>query len=802
MNNNDWPIHPKWLSIKKNVLESKVRPNSEGIFKPDTLKGFIADASANPMIKNPLSIFQVVPTDYDYEDYEDNARRITKIATSDSYILNILQQREIIRIDPGELFENFACCRAFRECADERGNPCTNKCFDLDCRIALLYHPNLLKNHFLKNYKGYVDTLKEIVEEYNQSLQGGEFKDYPVSCVPIETQIGGKIYKSVYLKYRCKFSDLDEFFFPVIRSGKVIAIIMQGQRPHPYLNKKNMFIDFRNNSTEEARNLESEIEKIPDEFFKKEGLSIDRKNAICQRIHALEVRIKDAVNSIAQQYVSDEFQKIEIDYRKALKSEDLNSKNPKNNLTENIKSQFSKALTDIFGKFNQNGFIRIYTRDSDVEMIISKAISFSLIGEAIEDESTDKSIDNSNLYFRSNLPQNDIEDVNTLKGYLESKASIEENDVFELKTLFGAKVGYVVWQRFKQWRNDYPSQYDLYAKSLKSIYPSLLEPYFIKRSLDLEDNLEKSMRVTVHESAQVIPSIIESINTEITLSMSKGDVPIRQVFNVKIPSYKIIDATQRLNLLERLFRNSTMIFKKDPPKFAWENIYRMVYATDSLFSQKAKLNKFQLIKIDFEQMLKYYDLFTDYGFMSHILFNLVDNAIKYGFEGSIIYVKINKIKSIFFQNKIDELRLSVISFGNRIDETEKIFDLYYRSDQAKIETEGMGLGLFIGRNLCKAMGYSMQLIPSVLMEKINLPYYYHYKLKNPEYGNKGLSENTIKQLNTLFDDKIIDEIVNKQVEKWRITKLDLEKQLATHIYKNEFVVSIPVKPENFIRELI
>jgi len=237
MKNKDWPIHPSWLSIKKRGIESQVRPNSEGIFKPDTLRGFIVDASAHSMIKNPLSIFQVVPTNYEYEDYEDKAQRIVKITTSDTYILDILKKREIIRIDPGELFENFACCKAFRFCVDEQGNLCTKKCFDLDCRIALLYHPKLDKYHFLKDYEDYIRVLKDIVIEYNQSLQGGEFQGYPIHVELIETLIGAKLYKSVYLTYRCKFSDLYEYFFPVFRSGKVIAVIMQGQRPHSDLKR-------------------------------------------------------------------------------------------------------------------------------------------------------------------------------------------------------------------------------------------------------------------------------------------------------------------------------------------------------------------------------------------------------------------------------------------------------------------------------------------------------------------------------------------------------------------------------------
>lgn len=786
--NSNWPIHPQWLSIQEGILESEVKPNSQGIFKPDTLRGFIAEASDDKRIKNTLSIFQVVPQEYNYENSND---RIEKVSTKDKYIRNILNGRNIIRIDPGQLYQNIKCCACFRECTDINGDICKNKCFDLDSRIALLYHSKLASINFLNEYEKYMKVFEEIVNEYNESIQreNSEYKDYPVEILPYCENT--KANRSLFVKYRCKFSNLDEYFFPIFHSGKIIAVLMQGQRPHSTLTKANMFIDYRNDS-DTGKKLDNSIKNLEDDYFHQDPLNSERQEAIFTRINDLSVRINDCVKSISQQYVSEEFSKIENSYREKLQRKSQS----KNAFSNSLSTLINEALTNVLRTFNKEGFIRIYTRKSEIETIDTSIIEFSMIGNTSIGELEEYPL----LEFSSDLPSFDINDENHLKKFLLSNIPIEEGNVFRLKMQFGSKIGYIVWKKYNNWKNDYPIQYKLYARSLMALYPSLLEPYFIWKSLSLEENLERTMRFTVHESAQIIPSVIESINNEDSKWVITENISIKQTFNVTIPSYKIIDATQRLILLERLFRTSTMIFKKENLKCEWNDIYRMVYATDSLFSKKAREENYQYLNIDFEPKLKHYDLFTDYGFMSHIFFNLVDNAIKYGFRGSNINIKVTSlIDELFWSSKekrIKEVQFSIISFGNEIKEKDRnrIFDLYYRSEESNA-IEGMGMGLFLVQKLCNAMGYDVKCQKSVLMEKINLPYYYHYKIKHPHSENIILNERIIKLLNSDIENSKIDIAVNKKVGRWRIPTLELEKNLNSPTFKNEFTITIPVNSE-------
>ena len=840
--NNEWPIHPKWLSIKEEVSESTTNPNYEGIFKTDTLRGFILNASDDDAINKPLSLFQVIPKDYNYEGINKRIEIINNSFIPNDYIKSILGDRDIIRISQGKLFKNLPCCAAFRDFKDKYGNSYKRKCHYLSSRMAFFYHSDLESIHFNNNYGVYLNILTRIIKEYNDSIkeENNGINEYPVyPPTACEFLIHNKIYKSLYIKYQCPYSKLYECIFPIIHSGKVIAVIIQGQLPHENLKKEDMFIGFQDDSPE-GKNLQKAMSKenFPADFFdKKESLSDKHRDAIFNRIQDLEIRINDTVISLSQKYVLGKFNEIEKKYREKLQVE-----NEKNSFAANLTPALDKALSEIFSTFNKSGFIRLYTRKLDIEVIDNEFLEeFTLIGEAVLDSSPNQSKEYPTLQFKSNLPKKDIDKTLILReNLLSNQIPIEDRDVFRLSTHFGAKMGYVVWKRYTSWNKSYPEQYDQYSQSLLGIYPSLLEPYFIARSLELEENLIRTMRFTVHESAQVIPSVIESINTDFTRGIMEGRYSHKNTVNEKISSFKIIDSTQRLTMLERMFRTSTALFKKSSAELKWQDLYRIIYATDSLFSKKADVEQQQLLKIDFEQKLRFCNIYTDYGSMSHILFNFVDNAIKYGFRGTNIVLsarsvedkiassyieskRIDEINKIYMTYKIDdrdrinkiaevnrmariekikELQISVVNYGNEIKETDKIFELYFRSEDAKNRVEGMGIGLFLVKKLCEVLGYAIECKPSTLAAKINLPYYYHYKKTTPNYIDKNLDKQIMNQLNSTIDNSIIEEVVNQDTDKWRIPAFELEKNLDTPIYKNEFIITIPVNKETFKESMI
>lgn len=85
--------------------------------------------------------------------------------------------------------------------------------------------------------------------------------------------------------------------------------------------------------------------------------------------------------------------------------------------------------------------------------------------------------------------------------------------------------------------------------------------------------------------------------------------------------------------------------------------------------------------------------------IEQVLFNLIDNAIKYTLEGGLITVRVFNIEK--------GVQVDVIDNGIGIPETDlaRIFERFYRVDKARSrEVGGTGLGLAIVKHIVMAHG--------------------------------------------------------------------------------------------------
>jgi PAS domain S-box-containing protein len=86
-------------------------------------------------------------------------------------------------------------------------------------------------------------------------------------------------------------------------------------------------------------------------------------------------------------------------------------------------------------------------------------------------------------------------------------------------------------------------------------------------------------------------------------------------------------------------------------------------------------------------------------YLEQILRNLLGNAAKYGGAGSTVTVEAA-------HDGADAVTLTVLDEGLGIDEDEAdaLFELFYRSPQVSATVAGAGIGLFVCRQLARAMG--------------------------------------------------------------------------------------------------
>lgn len=710
-----WPISPTFISLQKDAYkgipytdESGERhiysPNKDGIFSSDELRGFLADASDDKDINNPISLFQIIPTDFTY-NCEDG--RIKELFPSDDYIINILGGRRIIRIDPGKLYSNFHCCDNFRKCNIPEHE---RLCYESDSRIALLYDERLSCINYFDEFDVFYSILDKVIQEYNEHNAW----NYPLSVVKYN-------HNRLYVKYQCEYSKLYEFFFPIIHNGKVIAVLMQGQRFHKDLKRDEIFKDYLETHGN-CRKLNNSIQHIGRKKFQEEAMSEKRLSAITNRIIILEKRISVEMDAAAQWYVNECFYFWSRKFRSQIRKINTKSKEA----LVDYKNILNEILNEIIQTFNKGGFIRIYSMTYPLEEVNKKIDLFELIG----DSSNLNNIAYSWLEFKPLPLTSCVIEKEELLKYLKVAPSDfnATKDVFRLEAPFDSKKAYIIWKRYDN--VVHYNHFEMYCDALKSMYNTLLESYFILYSIKLEQKLEASIRISVHESAQIIPSCIDVINTKESLDVLVSGKEYNGNPSISIPMHSILDVSNRLLLLEGLFSRSSLIFKKDPPKYEWHDFHRIIYAIKSMFSSKVSLQNLQTLTIDSNRKFSQYRIYTDYGYLSHALFNLMDNAIKYGLRGTRIKIKIDiehdKLMENIFNNTdiIKYIHISVISYGPEISETTRnhMYDLYYRDSPKEIE--GMGIGLFLTKKLCNLMGYTVTCENSCVVSKINIPVHY------------------------------------------------------------------------------
>ena len=782
-----WPISPSFL-VKPEIPKNETfSPNKHGIYTSDTVRGLVADASDDPGIKNPLSLFQVVPESYKPEEF-DYIGEINP-AKDDSCLKDILKGKKIIRIDPKTLYQNKPCCDKFREC-----NGYKNKCHEQDCRIALLYHKDLEGLHYTDNFKEYYNRLIKIIDGYNQGIA----KAYPLHCEQDEEN------NRLYVWYQCPYSQFLEYFFPIIHAGKVIAVLMHGQRiPKEGLNQENLFKEVLADDQvheDKKKDLRQSIEGIKDKSGE-DPMPESRLKAIWKRIKSLEERIDGEVMAYARAYVSNNFHRIEEQFHQQIKNEiNPNGELAKETYTEIVNG----TLQEICDIFNKEGFIRIYSTESEFEKVKSDTDTFYLIGAYPELTETEKQ-DWEKIGFH-NLPS-DSKELEAMKNeefntYLNKKIAFHENVIFRIESLSIGNTKHLIWKEYPKKKDIDQEQFDEFSNFLKTFYHTLWESYNLLQSVELRKKLETSMRVSVHETSQIIPAIVKTLENEYHLDPRTRIREDRlSIPNITHRTNIFYDTIERLQLLDNLYRRSTLMFKELTPCADWTDLHRLIYSVRSLCDEKAKKDDMQKIIVQGIGgfVINQYKIYTDYQLVSHALFNLIDNAIKYGYMGSNIRINISLSKADLQSERngnwklIKSIQISIVSYGAGISEEDgkHIYELFYRSQASKVK-EGMGIGLFLVKKICSSLRYTVEYNSKKLSE-YNLPMYYHGKKQNKTAQLK---------LNNVSD-SLIEEAVNKDLPDgaWNIEDFEFQAAINQPTYRNEFTVILNPINNNLIKPI-
>lgn len=90
-------------------------------------------------------------------------------------------------------------------------------------------------------------------------------------------------------------------------------------------------------------------------------------------------------------------------------------------------------------------------------------------------------------------------------------------------------------------------------------------------------------------------------------------------------------------------------------------------------------------------------------YLQQMMFIFIDNAFKYTPSGEVT------LDAVFYQNQVG-IRISDTGIGMDKDEVPRIFDRFYRADESRGITEGIGLGLSIAKWIIDEHGGSVEVV--------------------------------------------------------------------------------------------
>ena len=157
-------------------------------------------------------------------------------------------------------------------------------------------------------------------------------------------------------------------------------------------------------------------------------------------------------------------------------------------------------------------------------------------------------------------------------------------------------------------------------------------------------------------------------------------------------------------LIENLLSLSKIEMMQDMPPEEKIDILTIVEDVCNALMLKAQ-NKNMTFKLNFKDNLA--NITADYGQIRQLLQNLCDNAIKYGYQDSIITISAKNVSSIpaakTYQVALGPaVAVSIHNFGEKIDHEHfnRLTERFYRMQSHKNQNiKGSGLGLAIVKHI-------------------------------------------------------------------------------------------------------
>jgi len=731
--------------------------NNHGIFGIDLPQGFLAVVSHNQNVNTPVTLYEFLPNDKNIRNIciqkEEIGEIRIPIIKKDSIYEKWLDGKFIIRTDNVNHFNLKECCSCFRsEISNDKDEAGIRFCENYDLRVSLFAVKGFTQSN-IKPLKFAVNTLNETLDKDEQ-------------IILVEN------INRPFVYYKCPISGFYEAIFPIFFEKKIIGCIMVGEMIYNGLTDEKVYEQFNNfiltnNICEPIIDkikikIKADFSDYKTNFPEKLENSTLFIESIEKSLRNLERRIDKRVFLCRQAYISESFSIV----KKKFQESSINKKNIDNDFDVlSLSMLIENSLVQICEQFpNENGFVRIFMADTNGNEKTLKILAASdrkkLINpedytyqlECIDPEiiregkniSNDKNHDKDNPFS--------LEILKTLERgvhYQGKEASylVEKNDIIRYYPTLAANVYFVIWKRYS---NDFISkghQFNLYRDGMFDFYTTIAANYAALWGSQMQEHLQNVVRISGHESNQIIPRIKSVIMKNFEKTSTLIDLLKQGTIQKKID-----DLYNSIDLLKFLQERPAYLFKPQDLKVEVIDVNEIFF---KLFNMYEIQLRHKGIWIDVIRESKdRININGDKILVEHILHNLVDNAVKYCFDGTRIQLKIVDKDKTFV--------IHVISFGPKINNKNKIYDLYHREQES---VQGLGIGMYLVKKMVEAHTWQTT-IESLKKYDYNIPCIVHYnrelnKRKERELLAKcsSIQLEKIKKI-TDFKESDYEEIIN------------------------------------------
>jgi signal transduction histidine kinase len=201
-------------------------------------------------------------------------------------------------------------------------------------------------------------------------------------------------------------------------------------------------------------------------------------------------------------------------------------------------------------------------------------------------------------------------------------------------------------------------------------------------SQELLKSQKEFLRYTVHETNTPLSVILTSIELYVMKhnkdrQLSKIEAAVKNIFSI-------------YDDLSYLVKKDQIEYKKSVMNFN-----NFLSSRIDFFTEVAE---FSLLKFDYTPPKEELHVYFNETKLQRIVDNTLTNAIKYTLPNETVQVSLEKIGA--------ELEFQVSSKSKIIQDTDKVFDAYYREERSR---DGFGLGLRLVKSICEEEGIAITL---------------------------------------------------------------------------------------------